>query len=69
MCEGWNAEVSRGAMGMEYCDEQSWKRLDLALLEPGERAELERINKTGVLSPGTKRRKRHGEVGSHDQRK
>lgn len=29
MCEGWDEEVRRGVVGLEYCDEQTWKRLDL----------------------------------------
>lgn len=50
MCENEDIEV-RWAADMEYHDEVTWKKLDPALVELGQRrehAELERIKKMGV---------------------
>lgn len=48
MCEEWNEEVRRCVVDMEYYNEQTWKKLDSALLEEAEQEALERFNKMGV---------------------
>lgn len=43
MCAGQGGDVDQGFVGMEYCDEQTWKKLDPILVGQGKKAELDRF--------------------------
>lgn len=48
MCDKEDPELRSWATDMKYYDEVTWKKLEPALVELEERAELERFKKMGV---------------------
>lgn len=63
MCEEWGADVRRGAFDMENYDEQAEHILDSALVERGEKTELERFNHIIVYGYVSRDQGLHGQPG------